>query len=75
MTRLHSTVRRMRMRAGLVAGAATAFLAAATFLLAANANAAPQATRATQRTAAHRPRGGSLLGRVRVGGEGRALKS
>lgn len=40
MTRLHSTLRRMRVRAGLVAGAATAFLAAATFLLAVNANAA-----------------------------------
>ena len=40
MTRLHSTFRRTRLRAGLVAGAALAFMAAATFLTAVNANAA-----------------------------------
>jgi endoglucanase len=40
MTRLHSTFAPLRRRAGLVAGAVTAFLAAATFLFAANASAA-----------------------------------
>lgn len=40
MTRLHSTFAPLRRRAGLVAGAVTAFVAAATFLFAANASAA-----------------------------------
>src|SRR5262245_28504786 len=57
MTRLHSAFRRTRVRAGMVAGAATAFLAAASFLLAVNASAAAPGCRVVYTNTAQWPGG------------------